>query len=92
VLSKILERHVTKSLTNYLNENNLIFRHQSAFQENRSTETALIKLTDELLFNMDNDNVTGMISIDFKKAFDLVNHEILLQKLQMYGLSDSAVK
>lgn len=41
---------------------------------------------------MDNDKVTGMISIDLEKAFDLVNHEILLQKLQMYGLSDSAVK
>ena len=40
-----------------------------------------IKLTDELLFNMDDDKVTGMISIDFKKAFDLVNHETLLQKL-----------
>ena len=92
VLSKILERHVTKSLTNYLNENNLIFTYQSAFRENHSTETALIQLTDNLLFNMDNEKVTGMISIDFKKAFDLVNHEILLQKLQMYGLSDSAVK
>ena len=92
VLSKILERHVTKSLTNYLNENNLIFKYQSAFRENHSTETALIKLTDELLFNMDNDKVTGMISIDLKKAFDLVSHEILLQKLQIYGLSDSAVK
>ena len=57
VLSKILERHVTKSLTNYLNENNLIFKYQSAFRENHSTETALIKLTDELLFNMDNDKV-----------------------------------
>ncbi|PFX15037.1 RNA-directed DNA polymerase from mobile element jockey [Stylophora pistillata] len=92
VLSKILERHVSKSLTNYLNENNLIFKYQSALGENHSTETALIKLTDKLLFNMDNDKVTGMISIDFKKAFDLVNHETLLQKLQMYGLIDSAVK
>ena len=79
VLSKILERHVTKSLTNYLNENNLIFKYQSVFRENHSTETTLINLTDELLFNMDNDKVTGMISIDFKKAFELVNHEILLQ-------------
>ena len=40
---------------------------------------------------MDNDIVTGMISIDFKKAFDLVNHETLLKKLQMYGVSNSAV-
>ena len=68
------------------------FTYQSAFRENHSTETALIKLTDELLFNMDDDKVTGMISIDFKKAFDLVNHETLLPKLQMYGLTDSAVK
>ena len=45
VLSKILEIHVTKSLTNYLNENNLIFKYQSAFRENHSTGTALITLT-----------------------------------------------
>ena len=82
----------SKSLTNYVNEKNLIFKYQSAFRENHSTETALIKWTDELLFNRDNDKGTGMILIDFKKAFDLVNHETLLQKLQMYGLSDSAVK
>ena len=92
MLSKILEIHVKKSLTNYLSENNLIFKYQSAFRENHSTETALIKLTEELLYNMDDDKVTGMISIDFKKAFDLVNHETLLPKLQMYGLTDSAVK
>ena len=92
VLSKILERHVMRSLTNYLNENNLIFKYRSAFRDNHSSETALIKLTDELLFNMDNDKVTEMILIDFKKGFDLVNHETLLQKLQMYGLRDSAVK
>lgn len=46
--------------------------------KNHSTETALMKLIDELLFNMDNNKVTGMISIDFKKPFDLVNHETLL--------------
>lgn len=76
VLSKILERHVAKSLAHYLNDSNLIYKHQSAFRENHSTETALVKLTDELLFTMDNDKVTGLISIDLKRAFDVVNYNI----------------
>ena len=57
VLSKIIERHVAKSLLAFLQENNLIYRAQSGFHPNYSTETALIKITDNLLFNVDKDNV-----------------------------------
>ena len=51
-----------------------------------------MKEIDELLFNVDSNKVAGLISIDFKKAFDVVNYNILLQKLMMYGVSDPALQ
>ena len=88
VLSKILERHVATSLCKHLHNNDLLYNLQSAFRPNRSTETALIKLTDELLFHMDNDMVTGLAFNGFRKAFDVINHELLLKKLSIYGAND----
>ncbi len=92
VLSKILEKHVAKSLMNYLVNNNLLYELQSAFREGHSTESALIKLTDQILSNMDQDNVTGVLFIDFKKAFDIVDHQIMLKKLKLYRASESTLQ
>ena len=86
VLSKILERHVATSLCKHLHS------YDSAFRRNHSTKTALIKLTDELLFNMGNDMVTGLAFVDFRKAFDVINHELLLKKLSIYGANDLSLK
>ena len=86
VLSKVIERHVHDTLYTYLSENTLIYPKQSGFRKRHSTETALIEIIDELLFNLDNDRVNGMILIDHCKAFDMVDHSILLQKLQVNGL------
>ena len=60
ILSKVLERHVAIALSDHLHSFDLMSNLQSAFRENHSTETALITLTDKLLFNMDNDMVTGL--------------------------------
>ena len=62
----------------------LIYNLQSAFRTGHSTETALIRLTDEILLNMDKDEVTGSVFIDFRKAFDTVDHKLLLRKLPKY--------
>ena len=72
ILSKILEKHVASSLSVFLRHNNLLYELQSAFRSGHSTETALIRLTDQILKNMDNDEVTGLAFIDFRKAFDVL--------------------
>ena len=58
-----------------------------------STETALIRLTDQILTNIDNDELTGLVFIDFRKAFDVpvIDHELLLKNLFMFGVRPSSV-
>ena len=86
VLSNVIERHVHDSLSSYLCENNLIYSKQSGFQKPHTTETALIRIIDDLLFNLDSDlNLTA-------KAFDMVDHVILQDKLYAYGLDNTSLK
>lgn len=81
VLSKVMEKHVATSFVNYLAHSELLYDLQSAFCEGHSTESALIKLTNKILFSLGRDEVTGMIFVDFGKAFYVVNHQPLLSKL-----------
>ena len=83
VISKILERIVFNQLHGYLNKNNLIFEFQSGFRPCFSTDTALSFLSDKIRFNMDNGLYTGIVLIDLQKAFDRVDHKILLSKLSL---------
>ena len=72
-------------MSNFLKENNLFHHLQSGFRKSHSIETAPIRLVDQLLFSLDNDEVTGLVFIDFKKAFDLIDHQLLLSKLKVLG-------
>ena len=67
---------------------NLLYSRQSGFRGMYSTETALIKLVDELLFGLDNNHVCGMVLVDYRKAFDMVDHKLLLRKLELYGIAN----
>ena len=91
ILSKILEKHVASSLSVFVRHNNLLYELQSAFRSGHSTETALIRLKDQILENMDNDEVTGLVFIVLRKAFDVIDHELLLKKFSMYGATPSSV-
>ena len=65
----------------------MLYELQSAFRSGYSTETTLIRLTDQIL-TMDNDQLTGLAFIDFRKAFDVIDHELLLKKVvYLRGLS-----
>ena len=66
----------------------LTFWTQSGFRKYHSCQTALIKVINEWLSQIDQGNVIGAIFYDLKKAFDVVDHEIILQKLALYGIRD----
>jgi hypothetical protein len=65
--------------------------HQYGFRESHSTELAALEIIDRIMFNMDEGNTPLNIYIDLSKAFDTIDHNILLRKLQYYGLSGSSL-
>ena len=84
VVSKPIERHVHRHILGHLEKHNLIHPLQSGFRPKHSCHTALARLTDTWLSAMDDGHMTGTVFIDLKKAFDLVNHTILIEKLKVY--------
>jgi len=83
VLSKLLERVVAKQLVDYLNLCGLMPRLQSAYRAAHSTETALTKITSQILAALDNGDLTALALLDLSAAFDTVDHQILLQRLNV---------
>ena len=65
----------------------LLHKKQSGFTSGHSTESALILMTDTWLNAINNGNLVGCVLVDFRKAFDLVDHKLLLQKLRYYKIS-----
>jgi retron-type reverse transcriptase len=91
VISKILELHVHNSFYHFLTEYDLLVENQFGFRTSRSCELAVTHLTDRILTNIDNKKLNGLL-VDFKNAFDLVDHEILILKLRMFGCSPLVLK
>jgi hypothetical protein len=91
-LSKVIERIVASQLTGYLQENKLFPDLQSAYRQGHSTETALLKIFSDILDAADSAQVTLLGLLDLSAAFDTVDHDILLTRLQVsYGVSGSAL-
>ena len=92
VLSKLFEKHAFESLMNYLEKYKLLYNTQSGFRPNHSCETALIHMVEKWLKALDKGELVGVLLVDFRKAFDLVDHSILLSKMELYKLNQNSIK
>ena len=91
-VAKIFEKIVYDQLYNYLNVNYLLTSCQSGFRSLHSTLTALLETSNNWRVNVDKGLLNGVMFIDLKKAFDIIDHEIILQKLAKYGVDQDALK
>ena len=91
-LAKIFESNVHKQLLNYFIENNFITTDQSAYLARHNTQTALHRVIDDCIDNICSKTFTGICSFDIKKCFDSIDHDLLLAKIQFYGIKGNTLK
>ena len=90
-LSKPLEKHIHKHLANFVENHNLFHSLQSGFRKHHSCQTALSRMCSSWLSAINKCNMVGAVFIDLRKAFDLIDHDLLLNKLTLYTKSFSLV-
>ena len=92
IISKVFERIVYNQLFHYLDDNKLLLGCQSGFRSLHSTLTALLEATNAWSVNIDNGLLNGVVFIDLTKAFDTIDHEIILRKMSYLGVDQAAIK
>ena len=92
-LSKILEKVVLKQLLAHLKANNLVEPFQSAYRAHHSTETALLRVVNDIFLEVDDRKLVMLNLLDLSAAFDTIDHEILLRRLELtFGINGSVLK
>ena len=92
VFSKVLERIMYNRVYNHLDSKGLLYEKQFGFQRNNSTEHAILQLTRDITSSFEKGEYTLGIFIDLSKACDTAGHQILIKKLQCYGIDGTALE
>ena len=90
IIARVFEKLIHIQLFRYLEST--IFKYQSGFRPKHSTKSSVLNSTNRWLLNIDQGNYNIAVFVDLKKAFDTVNHEILLKKLRYYGIDNIELK
>ena len=91
VLSKIFEKVVFLQVYDYFVENNLLYDSQYGFRKYHSTEFAALEFTDKIISNLDQGKLPIATFLDLSKAFDTIDHSILIHKLEYYGIRGTSL-
>ena len=90
-VSKVVEKVTLDQFNSHCQEHNLVPEYQSAYRKRHSCETSLVKLVNDILWNMENQLVTAIVILDLSAAFDTVDHDILLEVLgKCFGIVGAA--
>ena len=93
LISKVIEKLVAKRLEEHMSEYSMYDPMQSAYKLVHSTESAIVKINYDILSSLDAGKCTVLVSLDLSEAFDAVNHNVPLNRLQyMYGITGTAFK
>jgi hypothetical protein len=93
VVSKLLERLVARQLMDYLRSNDLLPSYQSSYRPFHSTETTVLRVLSDILKTVDSGDVAGLVLLDLSSAFDTVDHDLLLRRLNTsYDINGTAIQ
>ena len=92
ILCKIFERSASNQITKFLLENQKINPNQHAYQPAHSTTTCLTEILNEIYYLLDHNQYVALAKLDLSKAFDSINHNLLIQKLNALGLGSNSIK
>ena len=86
IIGKITEKLIQKRLNHFLEQHKVLYALQFGFRLNTSTSNALMSITENIETHLNKNELTAGVFIDLRKAFETVNHDIFLTKLDHYGI------